>query len=432
MGLINKISSVLSSDLNKRIFGHSFWILAGNVISKLTLLIATILMSRFLGKGEYGQFGIIKSTILMFAVFAGLELGITATKYISQYRETNKGKVEKIVGVSNLFAILISFLIAGLVYVFSKEIAVQIKAPNLFLGIRISSIILFFSSINGIQNGILAGIERFKELSINSTIAGILSSIALVISSKYYDINIMVLAFGLNYFISFFLNFFTLKKCFYSEFKVRIFDCRNFEELEVLWKFSLPAILAGLMVGPVTWFCNYLLISENNGYEQMANFDIANQWRNTILFIPTALAQIALPLLSSSLENHSDYKIILHKNLKLNIYLAISLVSFFVLSSPVIVKFYGNKYNDSLIPLIIMFITTGFITVNNVIGQVIASQGKMWLGFYVNFLWACILVIACYLLVVIFSLGAIGICVAYLVSYIAHTLIQYTYIKKYL
>ncbi|WP_313672144.1 oligosaccharide flippase family protein [Sphingobacterium multivorum] len=432
MGLLDKISRVLSNDLNKRIFGHSFWILAGNVISKLTLLIATILISRFLGKDEYGQFGIIKSTILMFAVFAGLELGITATKYISQYRETNKAKVEKIVGVSNVFAILISFLIAVLVFVFSKEIAVQIKAPNLFLGIRISSFILFFSSINGIQNGILAGIERFKELSINSTIAGILSSIALVISSKYYDINIMVLAFGLNYFICFFLNFFTLKKFFYSHFKVRIFDRRNFEEIEVLWKFSLPAILAGLMVGPVTWFCNYLLINENNGYEQMANFDIANQWRNTILFIPTALAQIALPLLSSNIENKSDYKIILYKNLKLNIYLAISLVSFFVLCSPIIVKFYGNKYSDSLIPLIIMFVTTGFITVNNVIGQVIASQGKMWLGFYVNFLWACILVIVCYLLVVIFSLGAMGICFAYLVSYIAHTFIQYIYIKKYL
>ena len=73
---------------------------------------------------------------------------------------------------------------------------------------------------------------------------------------------------------------------------------KNFEELEVLWKFSLPAILAGLMVGPTTWYCNYLLVTSKNGYEHMATFDIANQWRNTILFIPAALAQIALPLMS--------------------------------------------------------------------------------------------------------------------------------------
>lgn len=62
----------------------------GNVISKFALLVATIFVTKYLGKKEYGQFGIIKSTILMFAMFAGLELGMTATKYISQYKSTDK------------------------------------------------------------------------------------------------------------------------------------------------------------------------------------------------------------------------------------------------------------------------------------------------------------------------------------------------------
>ena len=70
MNISGKIKGILSSDLNKRIFQHSFWILLGNVVSKFILLIATILMARYLGKDEYGQFGIIKSTILMFAMFA--------------------------------------------------------------------------------------------------------------------------------------------------------------------------------------------------------------------------------------------------------------------------------------------------------------------------------------------------------------------------
>ena len=95
MSIKDKINSILSSDVNRRMFTHSFWILLGNVISKFVLLIATILMARYLGKEEYGQFGIIKSTILMFAVFAGMELGMTATKYISQYKSTDKQKDEK-------------------------------------------------------------------------------------------------------------------------------------------------------------------------------------------------------------------------------------------------------------------------------------------------------------------------------------------------
>lgn len=432
MNISGKIKGILSSDLNKRIFQHSFWILLGNVVSKFILLIATILMARYLGKDEYGQFGIIKSTILMFAMFAGLELGMTATKYISQYRQSNKRKVEKIVGLSNLFAILISLLVSLLVYVFSKEIAMQINAPNLYTEIRISSFILFFSSLNGIQNGILAGIEKFKELSINNAIAGVLSSIALVIASKYYGLDAVVIAFGSNFVLLFILNFITLRKYFYSEFDVNLINKENFEELEVLWKFSLPAILAGLMVGPVTWYCNYLLVNQAKGYEQMANFDIANQWRNTILFIPAALAQIALPLLASSVDNKKEYKKIFNKNLKINIYIGLFFVIGFILISPLIVYFYGEKYHDALIPIIIMFVTTGFITVNNVIGQAIASQGKMWLGFYVNLIWAIVLIFSCYILVVTYQLGAIGICTAYLISYILHTFIQFIYIKRFL
>lgn len=68
------------------------------------------------------------------------------------------------------------------------------------------------------------------------------------------------------------------------------------------------------MVGPVTWFCNYLLVNQQSGYEQMANFDIANQWRNTILFIPAALSQIALPLLSSNIHDKVQCKIVFDKN----------------------------------------------------------------------------------------------------------------------
>ena len=228
----------------------------------------------------------------------------------------------------------------------------------------------------------------------------------------------------------FILNFITLRKYFYSDFKVNIFSKENLEELEVLWKFSLPAILAGLMVGPVTWVCNYLLVNQVNGYNQMANFDIANQWRNTILFIPSALAQIVLPMLSSSIENKSDYYEIFYKNLKLNFYLGLLLVIFFSLISPIIVKFYGSEYSDALYPLILMFVTAFFITINNVIGQAIASQGKMWFGFQLNLVWAFFIIVLSYIFIVYQGLGAIGLSLAYLLSYLIHTIIQYFFAKN--
>lgn len=430
MFIVTKLNAALSSDLNKKIFNHSFWILLGNIISKSTLLVATVLMTRYLGKIEYGQFGIIKSTILMFAMFAGMELGITATKYISQYRYKNKSKVERIVGLSNLFAITISIIISILVFVFAKKISLTINAPNLISEIKISSFILFFSSLNGIQNGVLAGLEKFKKLSVNTAVAGVISSLAMIIASKYFSLQVVVIAFGLNYFFLFLFNFWTLRFEFYNEFSVKVLKRDNFQEFDVLWKFSLPAILAGIMVGPVTWFCNYLLIKEAYGYESLASFDIANQWRSTILFIPSALAQVALPLLSASVDNKSDYINIFNKNLKINFYLSFGMALFFVIISPLIVNLYNNSYEDALGPLIIMFITTGFIAVNNVIGQAIASQGKMWLGLFVNFIWGAVLIAGCFLFVSYLKWGATGLALAYVISYAIHTLIQFLYIRN--
>ena len=428
--LISKIKNLFSDSLYNKIFTNSFWILSGNIVSKLVLLVATILMTNYLSKEEYGQFGIIKSTILMFVMFASMELGITATKYVSQYKNSNRLKVENIVGLSTLFSIIVSFILAITVYFFASNIANQINAPNLTKEIQISSFILFFASLNGVQAGILAGLERFKELSINTTIAGLFSSICLIIASKFYSLSEIVIAFGLNYVLLFILNFLTLRKFFYNSYSVKLFSLNNFNELGVIWRFSFPAILAGLMVSPVTWICNYLLVNQVNGYHEMANFDIANQWRNTILFIPSALSQIVLPLLSSSIEDQKNYKKIFNINLKINFYLGSGLALLFTILSPLIIKLYGENYQNALLPMVIMFITTAIITVNNVIGQAIASQDKMWLGFIVNSIWATSLIFFTYVTINIYNMGALGLSVSFLISYIIHTFTQFMVVRN--
>lgn len=366
----------------------------------------------------------------MFAMFAGLELGMTATKYIAQYLDNDNNKIERIIGLSNLFAIILSLIISGAVYFYSDTIAIQIAAPQLAYEIKISSFILFFSSINGIQTGILNGLQRFKEVSLINAFAGILSALLLILSAIYGSLDTVVLAFGANFIILFLLNYLVLRKYFYNVFKINIFSVSNFKEIEILWKFSLPAIFAGMMVGPVTWVCNYLLVNTPNGYAEMANFDIANQWRTTVLFIPAALSQIVLPLLASSVNDKQAYNIVLKKNLKINFFIGLFFSFVLLFLTPIIIKFYGKAYSDAFYPMIIMFITTVFISVNNVIGQVIASQGKMWLGFMVNFLWGIVLLFLSYIFINYYLLGAIGISLAYLISYIFLTCVQFIFVRR--
>ena len=225
------------------------------------MLVTGIIIARLLGKTEVGQFGIIRSTIDMFSAFAGLGLGLTVTKYISELKRTEKNRTGRIIGLSNEFALLFAFLFSTLIYFFSDEIAMQIKAPALSFEIKLSAYVLFFNCINGVQAGILAGFEQFKIISKNAVIAAFFSSIFQIIGVIYWGLEGVILGYGLNFLILYFLNYWKIKKVIKQfEIPVKIFSKENSKELDVLWKFSIPAVLSGLMVSPVIWICNNFLV----------------------------------------------------------------------------------------------------------------------------------------------------------------------------
>lgn len=424
--------AILKSDINKKIVRGSFWSLSGTFISKGLLLLSSIIVARILGPEVYGEAGIIRSTVNMFTAFAGMGLGLTAIKYIAEHKTNDIQKVLKIITLSNIVAFLSGFIFSVIIIIFSSEIAIQINAPHLVNEIRIGAIMLFFNSLNGVQNGILAGFEDFKSIAKNNLWAGIISFFTQIIATYIWGLTGAIIGFGINFFILWILNKYSISRIISSRSRIKIFDKSLLTEVSILWKFSLPAVLSGIMVGPITWVCNTILVNQSNGYSQMALFDIANQWRMTILFIPMALSQIILPMLSSSLKDKSNYKIIFQKNLKLNILISTIMFLIITIASPLISHFYGNEFQDIKLPLIIMSLSTILITINNVIGQVIASQGRMWIGFCLNLFWAIVLIISVYITIKVYQLGAIGMSLSYLIAYILHTVTQTIISHKYL
>jgi O-antigen/teichoic acid export membrane protein len=73
------------------------------------------------------------------------------------------------------------------------------------------------------------------------------------------------------------------------------------KELSILWKFSTPAMLGGMLVGPVNWACNALLVNQPKGYMEMGIFQAANQCFAILLFLPLQLSRVILPVLSERL-----------------------------------------------------------------------------------------------------------------------------------
>jgi O-antigen/teichoic acid export membrane protein len=198
------------------------------------------------------------------------------------------------------------------------------------------------------------------------------------------------------------------------------FDIR-WDELPVMWRFSLPALLGSLLVSPVNWICSTMLVNTPGGYREVGIFNVANQWYNLILFVPLALAGGMLPVLSDRFGNddlHSS-RTVLRLMLKLNGAIAVAAIVILSALSPFIMAIYGQEYREGWPTLIVVVFTGAMFIILSPIGDVLAASSRMWLGCMMNFGWSIACIAMTFLLV---GFGSLGLASARLLAYGLHAI----------
>jgi len=419
------------SDVGFRLAKGAFWSLLGSFASQGLMLLASIIVARILGKTEFGELGMIRSTVNMFTIFAGFGLGLTATKYVSEFYKKDKIRTGKIIGLSTIFAGGAGAFIAIVLLVAAPFIAFNtINAPHLVNELRLSAIVLFFSSLIGAQTGTLVGYEAFKTIAKVNFISSAFVFPIKISFALLWGLPGSVIGFGLNVLLIWVLYGIAVKK---ESIKAGVII--NYKgawaEWPILYKFSLPALLSGVLVTPVMWACSAMLVNQPGGFEEMAIFEAANQWRMVMLFIPSVLSQIALPLLSGSANNQLQFNRILKYNILFNFIISAIMALIISFLSLFIMRSYGEGFAEGKIVLVIMAISTVLISINSVIGQAIAGKGRMWFGFFINLIWSIILLALTYVFLK-HGYGALGLAYSFLISYLFHTMVQTIFVRKYL
>lgn len=419
------------SGLSSRLAHSASWALVGAVVGRGISMLSYIWVARLLTQAVYGEFGILRSTINMFTVFAGMGLGATASKYIAQYRNTDATKAGDIYTLSNILIFFIAAVFSALLFFFSSYIAnYSLHAPDLSDEIKIGAIVLFFITVNSVQNGALAGFEDFKSIAVNTFVSCCIQATLLIAGCYWKGIYGMLIGWGVGCFSCYLLNRRSIRiQLIKYKISTAVHHIRK-TDLMVLWRFSLPALLASIMVGPVLWWTKTFLVSHSN-YEEMAIFDVAEQWYTMVLFVPSTLAQIILPMLTNVLEEGSprQYLKLIKFNLSINILISLILSVLMVLIGPYVMGIYGKGFVDTH-TLTLMMAATVASSACNVVGQVIASRDKMWHGFGFNFVWAVWIILFTFLFVGYYDMGAKGLALAIFLGYLSHFILQAIYIKK--
>lgn len=420
---------IKESNIASRLASGAFWSLLGNIVGRGLVLLSFIIVARILGKQEYGEMGMIRSTIIMFSVFAGAGIGLTASRYIAIYRNTNQHKAQEVYLLSYHFSVGMGLLIAILLCLFAPIIAERsFQAPILTNDIRLGACVLFFVTLNSAQNGILYGFERFKPIALNTCVHGFAQLIMLSIGAYYWGIHGAIVGMGFAAIVLWLVNQHSIKLATTKQFSEKI-SIRNLSKdtISILWKFSLPAVMSSILVIPALWWCKTLVV-QTSGFESIANYDVSEQWNNIILFIPSTLASMIIPILSNILaEGTADqYKKLVTINILLNAAITTIIALLICAFATLILKGYGAEFTDKN-TFRILILSTIPNAIAAVLGLVIASKGKMWAGFILNFLWALWLILLSLFFIGYLKYGALGLALAVFFAYILHVIFSYLY-----
>lgn len=421
IGLLeNKIER---TSLEFRFLRNVFWTLSSSIISRVLTLVSLLVTARILGQEDYGALGMIRSTTLTFASFAGLGLGLTATKFVAEYRNMHREKAQKIISLTYTFA-LVSGLFFCILFLFASDVisADLMNRAELSPEVKISSLILLFSTLIGAQTGIASGLESFKSIALTNLIAGIISLPLMILATYMYEIKGAVIGFCINQVLVFTILHFKVAKLLKQNLIPLSLSLGHLvNEFGTLWKFTIPAFLATLIPVFVLWLTNTWLIQLPNGYESLAVIDIANQWKEVVMYLPAILGTSILPILSSYSGNGNNDAKSYGKVMKIYFLvmtgITLTIILPVVIFSSKLLKLYGfHPTMDDELVLILYSTSSIFLIIASGIGQVLISQSRMWQGLVLNSLWGTVyLTLAHYFLRS--DYGALGIAWAFFISY---------------
>ena len=413
-----RIDWLRGSPIVLRLVRGSFWSLSGSIVSRLLGLAATVLAARLLGKGAYGELGIIQSTVGMFGTLAGFGMGTTATKCVAEYRLKDPGKAGRVIGLSSAVSWGMSGLL-GIVLVFAAPWLSRytLAAPQLTGQLQLGALLLVLNGVNGAQNGALAGFEAFRSIARVSAFAGLLNFPLVVGGAFLYGLNGVVAGLILAQALGCFMSLLALREEA-TRHNVRISYSSWKEEAPIIWHFSLPAVLGGLLISPATWACNAMLVRQVDGYNHMGALNAANQWFGALTWLPYMLGGVILPLLSERLGVSDKARSVklLKASVALNLVIASPIVLAGCLLSPHIMAAYGSGFGREWPTLAAMLFAAGVLAVQIPVGEILAAAGRMWVGLLLNLGWSLVLVFTAWSLL---AWGAFGLAVAQLAAYSA-------------
>jgi O-antigen/teichoic acid export membrane protein len=155
-------------------------------------------------------------------------------------------------------------------------------------------------------------------------------------------------------------------------------------ERGIIFRFALPAAISGLSAMPALWMANTFLVRQPGGFSQMGIYSAANTLRTAVLFLPLLLNNVGTSLLNNQrgLGDVVRYRKVFWYNLAATAAVALAAAVFVAVSGPWLLRLFGKEFAGGTAVLAILMLSTIPESLAIAGAQIVQSQEKMWLSFF--------------------------------------------------
>lgn len=426
--IVNFLRSRLanSTSVTARLTRATVWAILGNGLQQGFAMLASVVTARFLGKVAFGEFSAIRSTTLVFGILAGAGLGLTSTRYVASLRLTDPVRAGRVIQLLLTAAWLTTGITALLCVALAKPIATHVMhSTELWLPLIVSACALVFSTIGGVQVGVLAGCEDFRPLAALLAAEGLISGLSMMIGAKTGGVTGAVVGYALASVVSFALRRWQVnascRRANIPRAPLREIDWRA--ELPILRSFVLPATLLTIGTQPAEWAARMLLVQRPDGMAQLGIFTAAYSWASVVQFFPNQIAGTALPILSNVLatgDRRTFRRTLIAAGATVFAVAACIAIPLAILSEW-IMSLYGPAFRPGADVLSIIVLAYALGAVTSMLRMSSLSAGRAWLQFALTLAWGVALPLG---FLFLRERGAVGLAISYSVAFVLLIVLQ--------
>ncbi len=392
-------------------------VFAGNIISTVLSIVATILIARNLGPVNYGVLAIYLSIYTTILGLTDFGLGTTAVKLISSNLEKNPHKANTFMKMIIAMELVAGVVVALVGLIFSASIANALGGEHLLFPVRMAFLASVFASTGAFIGPFLTAHQQFFKNAAFGALTSLFKTLGVVALFMVMALNLnnVIIFYTCINIIAFFIGLLIVPKG-YMEKTTKTENKKAFKEIFHFSKWILLSYFASVIASRLDVF----LLSSFKGSEEVGLYAAAQQLAQIMPLFIGAISTVLLPRVSK-MKTKKEFKSYAKKVLLGSIAIDLALIPVLVFADVLVQLIFGAKFDGSIVLFKILLVGFMCAVVVNPISLIFYAKNKPKILTGINY--ATLVITVALNLILIPRFGATGAAIGFLISNVISMLI---------